>query len=49
MALSLQVPIRVSPEAEAYVGGLGLGRELDVMIEHTRGAVPRCTTQVLSL
>ncbi len=39
MALSLQVPIHVSPDAEAHVEWLGLRRELDLMIEHTRGAV----------
>ena len=39
MTLSLQVPIHVSPEAEAHVEELGLGRELDLMLEHTRGAV----------
>ncbi len=49
MALSLQVPIHVSPEAEAYVEELGLGRELDLMLEHTRSVVPGVRSVAVTL
>lgn len=40
MTPKLDVPCRVSPEAEAYVAELGLQTEFAEMLEHARQAVP---------
>jgi hypothetical protein len=40
MATATTVPLIVTPEAGARIAELGMQREFDAMIEHTRQAVP---------
>jgi hypothetical protein len=40
MATTAAIPVSITPEAAVRVGELGLERELEVMLEHTRVAVP---------
>src|SRR4051812_19362877 len=46
---TMTIPVRVSPEAEARVAQLGVQRELDLMIEHTKETVPGLRAITVSL
>jgi len=39
MATTATIPITISPEAAAFIAGLGLQDEFDAMLDHTRRAV----------
>jgi hypothetical protein len=40
MSAPTTVPLTVTPEAAAHIAQLGMQRECDLMIEHTRQTVP---------
>src|ERR1700736_4738771 len=41
MAMTTEVSITMTPEARGWVEALGLERELETMLDHTRQTVPR--------
>jgi hypothetical protein len=46
---TMTIPVRVSPEAEARVAQLGVRRELEIMLEHTKEVVPGLRSITVSL
>jgi hypothetical protein len=40
MAVTTTIPVEIAPDAAARVAELGMQRELEQMLEHTRQAVP---------
>ena len=40
MATTTAIPITIAPEAAARVAALGMQRELELMVEHSKQAVP---------
>jgi hypothetical protein len=49
MTTGTRVSLTVAPEAAAHVADLGMRRELDRMLDHTRESVPRLRSIAVAL